>query len=1114
VALTKPMADRTFVLPSHGQRPWRVRIAAALVGLMTIGMLGVGAVTTAAAAEGELSSDATLSSLTVSAASKPVALFPAFVPTWDSYTVSLPATQLTFSCAFTTSDSRATVTPPGCEKVTFKKGVYATQVVTFAVTAADGQTKNTYTLTVVHNSVVNVKALLKSVSIKGVALTPKFNAKTVQTYQAKALPGTKTVIITAAGLGKVKATLIKPKVWAARGLNFIRVKTALGKLVGDYTLVVMVPAYPKLTSSNITDIPAGFTADFQAVNGFVDTEAATATLDPKQPAVCAESDPVLAWISRSASNATAFVSSVVPGCKVTLQVPSKPAFGYLPATSGSTVKRTVPKQISWSVDEPVSTLDGFTATFTVGNAKVKCTVEGSQTNFCTFPAVADEDGMRSGELRLTGRGLGSEATVTVSFIPDANTAARAAETVSGQTLKGTGKATVGSAVTRAGGFSVPIKLDPGSTVAATIDLKNPSQTCEDKSLPRLRTAASSSQLPSAILMSDETVVDAVIYATGVFKGCEATITFAISGNTGYASPTGDAATKTVTGTGGDAVATFAYTVERTTDGFIATYETFGGTVAGCPQLVDSKVANRISVSCDIDARTVTVTGALPAETVSLDVPFATADDFTAPEKATLVITGQAKFGPAKVTLVSDSLRPLAEGFRFRVKASNCTPSAQIVDTNVTVSEPQVTVASDLVTVSDMKLDYGDPGADRTASVQVDCAPDAGYEPAEPIYVPGMTAPFGGVFAVNDPRLEPDPDEEGNVLGYGRVAQFVTLISSEADWVFPPTSTLTLTYSWERSVAADGTTGCEQYETIDGAVEDLYLIQLADQDRCIRAVVTPSLKNKDGSITNGDPIATGAIPVAMKPAYNMAEPLPEISVGDAGLLVGGSLSVTSGSWLRGQAGASFTYQWQRCEAPGSADSGAAQDGVNYPAIIADCGDSWVDIDIEANPTAATSMLYLSELEIGAYVRAVVTLTNPVDAASVYAAAIAVPATAESLANAVAETPESLNAPQITAIGGAAAPNLPLAVTTAATWRHAAGLRADWLWQYRANAGSAWVNLDPYVDVDGKEIHAITMPNLVGEYRVVEFLVDPDDAPVFGTDGNQIQVFSDIINVTND
>ncbi|MEY5145624.1 MAG: hypothetical protein RL745_993, partial [Actinomycetota bacterium] len=77
MALTKPMADRTFVLPSQGQRPWRVRIAAALVGLLTIGMLGVGAVTTAAAAEGELSSDAALSSLTVSAASKPVALFPA-----------------------------------------------------------------------------------------------------------------------------------------------------------------------------------------------------------------------------------------------------------------------------------------------------------------------------------------------------------------------------------------------------------------------------------------------------------------------------------------------------------------------------------------------------------------------------------------------------------------------------------------------------------------------------------------------------------------------------------------------------------------------------------------------------------------------------------------------------------------------------------------------------------------------------------------------------------------------------------------------------------------------------------------------------------------------------
>ena len=1106
MGLTQPTTISASSAPTARRSGLRARVSA-LVSVAVIAA-GMGFVSAPAVAADAPSTDATLSRLTITAGTKSPAFFPKFTPSWNAYSVAVPATVLAITCTPIANDPGAiVVVTPACSTVKFKKAVYATKVLTFTVTAADGVTKFAYKVTVVHNSPVNAKALLKSVSAKGYKYAPKFNATKAQFYTITTKPAAKAVTVAAKGLGKVKATVVKPKTWAPRGLNFIRVKTAAGKSVGDYTVAVLVPAYPTVTQGAVKDLAGGFSADLNIVNGTLNAAATTAKLDAGQAQGCYDlGDPAVAIPPAVGTVHTVFVTNVASSCKVTLSAAVTPALNFLPSAP-SVVKRTVLNQVSWSLVTPAPTLDGFTADFTVTNAQVTCTIAGSTKNYCTS-SVADAFGMREGKVNLTGRQRNTEQTVTVTFIPDPGAATKASETITVRTLKDYAGLTVDPTVTtRPSGFSVPVTLKPGTVVDATVALAVPTPECVSKSRPRLRVEGSSNQVSSLRLTSTDADVATTVYATGVFKNCFATISMSVRGNTGYATPaTASEQIKTVNGIGGEALASFAYTVDRTTDGFIATYDTFGGTIA-CPTVANGALANRIAIACDDVAETVTVTGALPGETVTLSVTFNTDKDFT-PPAGPLTIVGQAKFGTSTLNVNLDSLSKQAEGFRFNITSVKCTPVAT-VDAYSTVDEPLVSISNGVVTVSNMKLDPTDPGADRTATIKMDCLPQAGYDAPESQFVDGITAPFGGVYNRLSPRLEVDTGDS-----FTKVPGAMTVYSDITDWVFPPTSSLALTYRWERSLKTDPTQICTNFGTIPDWTDVFYFAQPLASDTCVRVWVTPTLTNQDGSTTVGDPVVTNNVPVEVTPAYQNTNPLPQLAGPDDGLFVGSPVTVSPGYW-NGRAGGVLSYQWQSCTVAGSADIAAAQLGVVNPPVRTDCTGKWVDIDAVANPTAESDTLYLSETEIGAVIRAVVTLTNDLGSASKASVTLAVPATTAALENAVAETPTTTGTPTIAPQwNNTVQLGRPLIVNGSATWLHASGLFVDWEWQYRdpADLTGEWVAGEVYVDAQGKEFpHVYGATSLPGDYRAVEFLVDVDGSPIFDVNGNRIEVYSNVINV---
>ena len=1109
----KPTVTASTFATRRSATTLRARVASFLAAVITVAGIGMSAAVTPAAAADLPSSDATLSNLSFTADGKPQGFFPAFTPTWTEFSVSLRAEQLAFGCSFTKSDAGATaVVAPACSSVVFRKNVYETKLVTITVTAADGVSMFVYKVTVVHSLPISSKVALKNISSKGYKLSPKFDGKKSLFYMITTKPRASRVTIGASASGATKATTLNPKSWSTNGLNIVTIQTKNGKLSGAYTVAILVPAYPTATQSNIQDFNGGFSVDVSTANGTVDMRKTTAVLTPMQKAACYDPGQPSLATTKSGAITTIYVTNVGPGCAVSLKTTILPGLNFLPIAPLVT-NRTVLNQIDWSATSPVGTLDGFTADFSVLNAEVTCTVAGSTKNYCTFSRNADENARRDGQLKLTGQALDTNQTVTVKFTPDAATSPKAPITVTARTLKDVAHLDLTSTTVQPSGFSVGATLKPGTLVTARIQLAGASATsttCISKSLPRLREAGSDTAAATLDLASTTTDKVTTVYAVGVYTDCLAQITMNVTGNTGYATPaTAAEQQKTAIGTGGEAVASLSRSIQRTADGFIVTYSTFGGTIP-CPTLTDLSRAGRISVACS--GGTITVSGALPGETVSLDVVFNTAAGFKAPVGA-LSFTGQANFGVATLKAGADSVSKLGEGFRFNVAGVHCTPTVEISDYNTT-STPTVSLKNGIATVVGMKFDPTNPGADRVATVLVGCTPDTGYDAPDPVSVTGMTAAFNGVYNIAPPTLTVDCLTV-TCPTFTTVPGTMTLHTSIVDWVFPPTSKIDFQYSWERSIKTDPAQVCTSFVTIPGETTDFYMSLPAASDTCVRAWVTPILTDQNGNILKGDPVATNNVPVEVKPSYQRINGLPHVSAPDGAATFGTPVTSTIGYW-NGLAGATATYKWQRCDVTGAASLEEAQTtkpDQPQPSILTNCSSHWTDIDPKTHPTATSQTMYVSEDQIGTNLRAVVTVTNALGTATMESDIFAVPATTEAIATVTGATPKNVGAPEIKAAwNNNVVLGRPLEVSATGTWTNAAGLRVTWEWQYRASGDAGWDTSDYYVDEQ-----SVTYPNswgattFAGDYRVVEFLVDADGNTVFDGNGSRVEGYSNVIHV---
>jgi len=133
---------------------------------------------------------------------------------------------------------------------------------------------------------------------------------------------------------------------------------------------------------------------------------------------------------------------------------------------------------------------------------------------------------------------------------------------------------------------------------------------------------------------------------------------------------------------------------------------------------------------------------------------------------------------------------------------------------------------------------------------------------------------------------------------GQAQEGKTLTAATGTWSNSPTS---FAYQWQQ--CDQGGSGCNN---INGATQKSYTVSKNDADKTLRVQVTAT--NADGSASAlSDPtnvVSTKASPVSSA--------TPTIS---GTVKVGETLTADPGTWTGGASG--FTYQWQRCDAQGSA-----------------------------------------------------------------------------------------------------------------------------------------------------------------------------------------------------
>jgi hypothetical protein len=207
----------------------------------------------------------------------------------------------------------------------------------------------------------------------------------------------------------------------------------------------------------------------------------------------------------------------------------------------------------------------------------------------------------------------------------------------------------------------------------------------------------------------------------------------------------------------------------------------------------------------------------------------------------------------------------------------------------------------------------------------------------------VVAATGLLAAIAGARTNAVPQNTSPPTISGTAREGQTLTANRGTWQNNPTS---FAYQWRRC-AADGT-GCTN---IAGATRRTYTLTAADVDNTIRVVVTAS--NADGQAS-----AVSAPTKVVSSANAPKNTSPPTISGTP--KVGEELAADPGTWTGGVQ--SFSYQWERCSAGGTA-----------------CADV----------TGATGKAYgVRAADVGHTLRVAVTATNASDSATAVSAPTAV------------------------------------------------------------------------------------------------------------------------------
>ncbi len=342
------------------------------------------------------STDATLSNLAISSGT----LTPAFAPLVTSYTAGVANTVASITVTPTTSDAGATVSvngtavPSGTASAPIAL-IVGTNIITTVVTAQDGLTKSTYTITVTRAP--SAAATLANLTISSGTLTPAFAALTTSYAAAVAnavasitvTPTTADVsaTVTVNGLPVLSGTPSAPVALVA-GPNTITVLVTAqdGVTTASYTIVVTRAASAIATLSNLTissgTLTPAFASGTTSYSATVANTVASLTVTP----------------TTSDANATVTVngnpvSSGTPSAPLPLVVGTNTITLVVTAQDGSTASYTLTVTRALS---PVATLSNLVLSsgpllpaFASGTISYSASVPNATTNVTLTPTVTD-----------------------------------------------------------------------------------------------------------------------------------------------------------------------------------------------------------------------------------------------------------------------------------------------------------------------------------------------------------------------------------------------------------------------------------------------------------------------------------------------------------------------------------------------------------------------------------------------------------------------------------------------------------------------------------------------------------------------------------------------------